>query len=73
MHGALGKILARNIEDRVNYRILGYFENGFRQISNRLRPIHALADMAGMRIRVLTSNVQVKTFELLAPSPCAWI
>src|SRR5229473_1717305 len=32
MDGELGKILARRIEDRVNYRILGYFENGFRQV-----------------------------------------
>src|ERR1700676_1679139 len=35
--GALGKYLAERIEARVNYRILGYFENGFRHISNRLR------------------------------------
>src|SRR5580698_1375969 len=34
MDGALGKYLAERIEARVNYRILGYFENGFRHISN---------------------------------------
>src|ERR1700692_47786 len=34
--GALGQLLARKIEERVNYRILGYFENGFRHLSNRL-------------------------------------
>src|ERR1700734_3769494 len=38
IEGALGKFLAERIEDRVNYRILGYFENGFRHISNRLHP-----------------------------------
>src|SRR6202451_225442 len=27
--GSLGRILAEKIEQRVNYRILGYFENGF--------------------------------------------
>src|SRR5438309_9210404 len=32
MDGELGKALARDIEERVNYRILGYFENGFRQV-----------------------------------------
>src|SRR4029077_8484227 len=36
MDGALGAFLARKIEDKVSYRILGWFENGFRQISNRL-------------------------------------
>jgi TRAP-type C4-dicarboxylate transport system substrate-binding protein len=69
MDGELGKLLARSIEERVNYRILGWFENGFRQISNRLRPVHAPADMAGMRIRVLPSKVQAKTFELLGAIP----
>src|SRR5437763_11373475 len=33
MDGELGKALARHTEARVNYRILGYFENGFRQLS----------------------------------------
>src|SRR6266513_1428162 len=51
--GKLGKFLADKIEERVNYRILGWFENGFRHISNRLRTIRAPADMKGMRIRVL--------------------
>src|SRR3982074_613525 len=39
--GELGGYLARKIEEHVNYRILGYFENGFRHISNRLRPVRA--------------------------------
>src|SRR5438309_11304498 len=33
MDGKLGTFLAEKIEERVNYRILGWFENGFRQIS----------------------------------------
>src|SRR5450755_4798526 len=33
MDGALGRFLGVKIEERVNYRILGYFENGFRHIS----------------------------------------
>ena len=37
MDGALGDVLARKIEERANYRILGWFENGFRHISNRVR------------------------------------
>src|SRR5438874_7420373 len=30
--GKLGALLTRKVEERVNYRILGYFENGFRHI-----------------------------------------
>jgi tripartite ATP-independent transporter DctP family solute receptor len=67
--GALGQYLAKKIEERVDYRILGYFENGFRHISNRLRPVHIPADLKGMRIRVLPSEVQARTFELLGAVP----
>ena len=67
--GALGRLLAGKIEERANYRILGWFENGFRQISNRLRRVRVPADLAGMRIRVLPSEVQARTFKLLGAVP----
>ena len=70
--GALGQFLAGAIEDRVNYRILGWFENGFRQISNRLRTVRLPADLKGMRMRVLPSEVQARTFELLGAIPLRW-
>ena len=69
MDGALGGALAGAIEARTGFRILGWFENGFRQISNRLRPVRRPADLAGMRIRVLPSKVQARTFELLGAVP----
>jgi len=65
MDGELGKFLAAKTEERIGYRILGWFENGFRHISNRLRPIHRPADMKGMKIRVLPSEIHRRTFELL--------
>jgi tripartite ATP-independent transporter DctP family solute receptor len=65
MDGELGAFLARKTEERINYRILGWFENGFRHISNRLRPVHVPADLKGMKIRVLPSEIQKRTFELL--------
>jgi TRAP-type transport system periplasmic protein len=65
MDGALGQHLARKTEERANFRILGWFENGFRHISNRLRPVHMPADLKGMKIRVLPSDIHKRTFELL--------
>jgi tripartite ATP-independent transporter DctP family solute receptor len=65
MDGALGQYLVRKIEERVDYRVLGWFENGFRHISNLRQPIHVPADMKGMKIRVLPSEIQRRTFELL--------
>lgn len=67
--GALGRFLADAIERRADYRILGWFENGFRQISNKLRPVRVPADLKGLRIRVLPSEVQAKTFALLGAEP----
>ena len=69
MDGRFGSTLAQRMEAKGNYRILGWFENGFRHISNRLRPIHTPADMKGMTIRVLPSKVQERTFELLGAAP----
>ncbi len=70
--GRLGQFLAQKIEERVNYRILGWFENGFRQTSNRLRTVRTPKDLTGMRIRVLPSEIQARTFELLGAVPLRW-
>jgi TRAP-type C4-dicarboxylate transport system substrate-binding protein len=67
--GALGAYMAGLMEERVNYRIVGFFENGFRHISNRLRPIRGPADIAGMRIRTLKSRIHERTFEMLGATP----
>jgi TRAP-type C4-dicarboxylate transport system substrate-binding protein len=72
MDGTLGQFLAQRIEARVDYRILGWFENGFRQISNRLRTVRTPADLKDMRIRVLPSDVQARTFALLGAVPLRW-
>jgi tripartite ATP-independent transporter DctP family solute receptor len=69
MDGAFGRRLTGSIEAALDYRILGYFENGFRHISNRLRPVRTPADLSGMKIRVLPSPVQARTFELLGAEP----
>jgi TRAP-type transport system periplasmic protein len=69
MDGRLGRLLAARIEAGMDYRIVGWFENGFRHVSNRLRPVRLPADMNGMSIRVLPSRVQERTFELLGASP----
>jgi tripartite ATP-independent transporter DctP family solute receptor len=69
MDGALGNVLAGKIEEQTNFRILGWFENGFRHISNRVRPLRTPADLSGLTIRVLPSKVQARTFELLGAVP----
>src|SRR5262245_7696407 len=67
--GRLGQALTTRIEAVMRYRILGYFENGFRHVSNRVRPIHTPADLRGLTIRVLPSKVQARTCALLGADP----
>ena len=67
MDGELGRAVTERIESQTNYRVLGYFENGFRHVSNRVRPIRTLADLKDLKIRVL--GVQARTFELLGADP----
>jgi TRAP-type transport system periplasmic protein len=69
MDGALGRALTAKVEAATSFRIVGYFENGFRHVSNRVRPVHTPADMKGLSIRVLPSRVQARTFELLGAEP----
>ncbi len=72
MDGGLGEYLTERIEARIGYRLLGYLENGYRHLSNRLRTVRAPADLAGMRIRLLPSEMHCRIFELLGaiPVPC---
>jgi TRAP-type C4-dicarboxylate transport system substrate-binding protein len=69
MDGGLGELMAGALERATRLRIVGWFENGLRHISNRLRPVHVPADLTGMRIRVLPSLIQARTFELLGAVP----
>lgn len=72
MDGKLGAYLTRKIEERIpGYRVLGYFENGYRHVSNRLRPVRTPADLVGMRIRLMPSQMHCRTFELLGAIPVA--
>ena len=69
MDGRFGRVLAEQIEKGMDFRILGWYENGFRHVSNRVRPVRLPADLKGLTIRVLPSKVQARTFELLGAIP----
>jgi TRAP-type C4-dicarboxylate transport system substrate-binding protein len=69
MDGRFGAYLTSRIEERIAYRVLGYFENGYRHISNRLHPIRTPADLQGMRIRLMPGQVHHRSFELMGAVP----
>jgi TRAP-type C4-dicarboxylate transport system substrate-binding protein len=70
MDGKIGAYMSRKIEKRVpGYHMVGYFENGYRHVSNRLRPVHSPADMKGLKIRSLPSRMHARAYELLGAIP----
>lgn len=69
LDGSLGTMLAERLAMRSNYRVLGYWDNGFRHFSNGVRPIRRPADCRGLRIRNLSSELHTRTFEMLGFEP----
>jgi TRAP-type transport system periplasmic protein len=70
MDGKLGAWMSRKIEERIpGYRVLGYFENGYRHVSNRLHPVRALSDLKGMRVRLMPGAIHNRSFGLLGAVP----
>jgi TRAP-type C4-dicarboxylate transport system substrate-binding protein len=70
MDGKFGAWMTRKIEERIpGYRVLGYFENGYRHVSNKLRPVRALADLKGMRVRLMPGTIHARSFELQGAVP----
>jgi TRAP-type C4-dicarboxylate transport system substrate-binding protein len=69
LQGALGARLADEVARRTGYRVLGFWDNGLRNISNRLRPLRAPQDCAGIRIRTLPSEGYHAAFRALGMEP----
>jgi tripartite ATP-independent transporter DctP family solute receptor len=46
-------------------RMVGFYENGFRNITNSKRPINSPADVKGLKIRTPENLAQVETFRAL--------
>jgi tripartite ATP-independent transporter DctP family solute receptor len=51
------------------YKILGLWENGFRQITNNIRPINTPEDLKGIKLRVPGGAWRVKMFKLWGANP----
>src|SRR5574341_556253 len=69
MDGAIGALLAEEAETHLGLMALGYWENGFRHVTSRLRPVASLADLAGLRIRIQPNAIHGRTFALLGAVP----
>ncbi|WP_353475204.1 TRAP transporter substrate-binding protein [Salipiger sp. H15] len=50
---------------------LGYMELGFRQMTNSVRPIETIEDIAGLKIRLQPNETHLATFRALGANPLA--
>lgn len=69
LNGRLGDHLKRRALEATPYRILGFWDNGFRHFTNRVRPIRMPADCRDLRIRTQMSELHVEAFRTLGFAP----
>jgi TRAP-type transport system periplasmic protein len=71
LDGAFGQLLTDQLLATTGFRLLGFWDNGFRHLSTAVRPIRIPADCVGMRIRTLFSDVPRQVFASLGFEPVA--
>ncbi len=51
-----------------------FLENGFRNLTNSVRPVHTVKDVKGLKIRVMKSQLQIAIWRALGanPTPMPW-
>jgi C4-dicarboxylate-binding protein DctP len=71
LDGAVGARIADHIAAATHYRLLAFWDNGFRHLSNRVHPIRAVQDCAGLRLRIVPNALHKKIFTALGFEPVA--
>ena len=70
LDGHAGELLRQAVEQQTAFKVLGFWDNGFRHLTNALRPLRHPSDVQGMRVRTLDSqlyrdSLQAMGFEAL--------
>ncbi|MCI0918546.1 TRAP transporter substrate-binding protein [Pseudomonas stutzeri] len=68
MDGPVGQELGKRLESK-GLVSLGYWDLGFRQVTNNTRPITGPKDLEGLKIRVIQSPIYLETFKALGANP----
>ena len=71
LDGALGERLRRAVRDQTGFDVLGFWDNGFRHMTNRLRPIHVPEDCHGMTVRVQPNVIHAELIRCWGAEPVA--
>ena len=66
--------LSGRLEAATGFKVLGYADGGFRDLTNNVRPIRTPADMKGLKIRTMESPVFMRMMEAMgaAATPMAF-
>ncbi|MCQ4259455.1 TRAP transporter substrate-binding protein [Stutzerimonas stutzeri] len=68
MDGPVGQELGKRLESK-GLIGLGYWDLGFRQVTNNSRAITGPKDLEGLKIRVIQSPIYLETFKALGANP----
>jgi len=60
-----GEILRQAIHEKTGFHVLGFWDNGFRHLSNAVRPIQQPSDAIGLKIRTLDSALYRATLDAI--------
>src|SRR5947199_10543720 len=71
LDGEYGERARREVNAKTACRLLEYWDNGFRHLTNRVRPIRVPDDCRGIRIRTQTSELHGEGFRALGFEPIA--
>jgi C4-dicarboxylate-binding protein DctP len=69
LDGALGALLKGEMQKKTRFRALGFWDNGYRHLTNSVRPIRTPSDCKGLRIRTQLSALQGETLAALGFVP----
>jgi TRAP-type transport system periplasmic protein len=66
--GPMGKLLSSKLADK-GVVVLGFFDLGFRNVTNSKRPITKAEDLDGLKLRVIPNPVFLETFKTFKANP----
>ena len=69
LDGPLGQLIADKMAEAAGFRIVAWWDNGFRHFSNGVRPIRKPADCEGLKIRTLFSALHQESFAAMGFVP----
>lgn len=69
LDGRAGAMLREAVHGATGYRVLGFWDNGFRHLTNHHRPLRGCADCSGLVVRTLDNRIYQETMAAMGFTP----